>query len=305
MDELLHRKSKPVLPAHNSSKELANRLCSFFVNKIDEIRTKLDSTSQDTTPAEQSELATETLANFTPATEQEVSKIIRASPTKSCSLDPLPTWMLKNMDLVPTITNIINGSLTSGVFPSSFKSALVRPLIKKPTLDPDILRNYRPVSNLAFISKVLEKVVSAQLTSHMRTHGLYEKHQSAYRCYHSTETALVKVQNDLLRAVDSGGGVFLVLIYLSAAFDTLDHNILLRRLEESVGLSGVALQWMDSYLRGRSQSVVIDGVKSEPADLQYGVPQGVSYWPSNVHNILQSHRRDCKTPQPGNTPLRR
>jgi hypothetical protein len=82
------------------------------------------------------------------------------------------------------------------------------------------------------------------------------------------------VQNDLLRAVDSGGGVFLVLLDLSAAFDTLDHNILLRRQEESVGLSGVALQWMDSYLRGRSQSVVIDGVKSEPADLQYGVPQG-------------------------------
>lgn len=150
------------------------------------------------------------------------------------------------MELAPTITNIINGCLTSRIFTSSFKSALVQPLIKKPTLDPDILLcNYRPVSNLPFISKVLERVVAAQLTSHMRAHGLYEMHQSAYHCYHSTETALVKVQNHLLRTLDEGGGVFLVLLDLSAAFDTLECDII---LEESIGLSGTALQWMRSYL---------------------------------------------------------
>ena len=105
----------------------------------------------------------------------------------------------------------------------------------------------------------------------MRKHDLNEKKQSAYRCYHSTETALLKVQNDLLVAMDKSCGVFLVLLDLSAAFDTIDHDILNKRLHDNLGLSGTALAWMNSYLRGRSQYVVINGTKS---DLQYGVPQG-------------------------------
>ena len=191
-------------------------------------------------------------SSLTPVTEEEVAKIIRASPSKSCGLDPLPTWLLKSLDsLTPTITAMVNYSLDSGISPTVFKYALVRPLLKKPTVDPEVLRNYRPVSNLASISKVLENVIAAQLTSHMKAHDLYENHQSAYRCHHSTETALIKVHNDLLRALDNGCGVFLVLLDLSAAFDTLDHDILLDRLD-SLGMSGTVLQWMDSYLRGRS-----------------------------------------------------
>ena len=121
---------------------------------------------------------------------------------------------------------MVNYSLDSGIFPTVSTSALVRPLLKKPTVDPQVLRNYRPVANLAFLSKVLEKVIAAQLTSHTKAHDLYENYQSAYRCHHSTETALIKVHNDL-RALDNGCGVFLVLLDLSAAFDTLDHDILL------------------------------------------------------------------------------
>ena len=85
----------------------------------------------------------------------------------------------------------------------------------------------------------------------MRKHDLYEKKQSAYRCYHSTETALLKVQNDLLVAMDKSCGVFLVRLDLSAAFDTIDHDILIKRLHDNLGLSGAALAWMNSYLRGR------------------------------------------------------
>ena len=204
-----------------------------------------------------------------------VAKIIKNSPTKSCTLDPLPTWLLKKTDtLPPTITQIINKSLASGTFPTSFKSALVRPLLKKTNLDTEVLSNYRPVSNLQYTSKVLEKVVAAQLTSYMRKHNLYEKKQSAYRCYHSTETALLKVQNYLLVAMDKSCGVFLVILDLSALFDTINHDILIKRLHDNLGLSRTALAWINSYLRGRSQSVVINGTKSEPADLQYGAPQG-------------------------------
>ena len=174
---------------------------------------------------------------------------------------------------MPAITAIVNESIASSPFPLAYKSAVVRPLLKKPSLDPEVLRNYRPVSNLPFVSKVLEKIIAAQLSSYMRENGLYEMHQSAYRCYHSTETALVKVQNDMLRAVDDGCGVFLVLLDLSAAFDTWEHKVILSRLQD-LGLSGDALRWMASYLQGRSQSVVIDGVTSDAPSLQYGVPQG-------------------------------
>ena len=144
----------------------------------------------------------------------------------------------------------MNYSIYSNIFPIVFKSSLVRPILKKPTLDPEVLRNYRPVSKIAFISKVLQKVIAAQLTSHMKAHSLYENQQSAFRCHHSTETALIKVHNDLLRALDNGCGVVLLLLDLSAAFDTLDRGIRLDRLD-SLGVSGAVLQWRDSYLRGR------------------------------------------------------
>ena len=117
-----------------------------------------------------------------------------------------------------------------------------------------MLLNYRPVSNLPFVSKVLEKIIAAQLTSYMRENGLYEMHQSAYRCYHSTETALVKVQNDMLRAVDDGCGVFLVLLDLSAAFDTLEHKVILSRLQD-LGLSPWRCPAVDGLVSARKISV--------------------------------------------------
>ena len=103
---------------------------------------------------------------------------------------------------------------------------------------------------------------------------LYEVFQSAYRQLHSTETALIRVQNDLLRAVDTHGGAILVLLDLSAAFDTIDHHRLLHTLESSFGIQGKALDWFHSYLTGRTQTVHIKKSTSEPHELQYGVPQG-------------------------------
>ena len=176
--------------------------------------------------------------------------------------------------LLPSITDIINMSLSSGIVPSSMKQALVTPLLKKPSLDPEVPKNYRPVSNLSFLSKILEKVVANQLLEHMETHGLHEPLQSAYRGGHSTETALVRVQNDLLRAIDRKQGVVLVLLDLSAAFDTIDHNILLNRLRKRIGVSGVALNWIRSYLTNRIQSIYINRTASKPSNLIFGVPQG-------------------------------
>ena len=190
---------------------------------------------------------------FAPATEDEIYKLVSSSPSKSCTLDPIPTWMLKqNINIfVPVITKIVNMSLEYATFPSHFKNVLVSPLIKKPPLDADNLKNFRPVSNLCFISKIAEKVVAHRLADHLSTNNLYEQHQSAYRKYHGTETALLKVQNDILRELDGKRGVFLILLDLSAAFDTIDHDILFKRLE-SIGVKGSALKWFQSYLSCRS-----------------------------------------------------
>ena len=126
-----------------------------------------------------------------PASEEEVREIIQKSPNKSCELDPIPTWLLKDCldELLPLITDIVNTSMKAGSVPKDFKSARIRPLLKKSGLDPNLLKNYRPVSNLPFISKVLEKVVDKRLERHLTDNKLHEGFQSAYRKFHLTESA--------------------------------------------------------------------------------------------------------------------
>ena len=212
---------------------------------------------------------------FCPVTVEEICKTIMCCPTTSCVLDPLPTQLLKtNVDILsPVITRIVNLSLTTGKFPCSQKSAIITPLLKKASLDPESLKNYRPVSNLTFVSKLLERMVAKQLHDHLSQHQLYEKHQSAYRKRHSTETALTRVQNDILRAMDDSKATVLVLLDLSAAFDTVDHNFLLERLKQC-GISGTAQSWFKSYLEDRSQKVHLRGRSSASSSLRFGVPQG-------------------------------
>ena len=145
-----------------------------------------------------------------------------------------------------------------------FKTAIVQPLLKKPSLDQDDLKNYRRVSNLSFRSKVAEKLVLSQLSEYLNTRQLFRSVQSAYRPNHSTETALVKIVYGLLLALDDGKVSVLTLLDLSAAFGTIDHNILLHRLEHAFGITGTALSWIRSYLSDRDQTVVVNGLKSEP-----------------------------------------
>lgn len=181
--------------------------------------------------------------------------------------------------LSPVITEIINMSLSNGYFPEPLKHALVVPLLKKPSLDPEDVSNYRPVSNLSFLSKTIERVVSITLAGHLEQHQLLPKRQSASRAGYSTETALLEVTNGILRTIDNGDACALLLLDMSAAFDTVDHGILLSRLHHRCGVTGTALQWFTSYLTNRSQSVIIEGVTSAPSILQHGVPQGSSLGP--------------------------
>ena len=166
---------------------------------------------------------------------------------------------------------IINKSLSTCEFPQAFKNALATLLLKKRTLDEYVLNNYQPVTNLTFISKVTEKVVASRLNHHLMVNNLQEPFQSesAYRMNHSTETAMLRVQNDIVRALGDSNVVPLVLIDLSAAFDTNGYSTLCMQSASPAKHShGLRL----SYLQNRSQTITISGKQSQ--QLECGVPQG-------------------------------
>ena len=142
-----------------------------------------------------------------------------------------------------------------------------------------IKNNFRPISNVAFSGKLMEHIVGDQIISHLNQHNLMEEKQSAYRKFHSTETALLKVKTDIIKAMDNHEITCLILLDLLAAFDTIDHTILLSRLETTFGIKDTALKWIASFLTGRTQQVAIGdlgtdlGATSDPVTLTFSVPQ--------------------------------
>jgi hypothetical protein len=149
----------------------------------------------------------------------------------------------------------------------------VTPILKKPSLDKKVLKNYRPVSNISYVSKIMEKIVCSQIKNHLNQNALLEPFQSAYRELHSTETALLRVKSDIMHAIDDNKAVAVVLLDLSAAFDTVDHQIWLNRLCHTFGIRGKALAWISSYLQDRSFRVCTGDVSSSPTSLSYGIPK--------------------------------
>ena len=176
---------------------------------------------------------------------------------KSCELDLIPSKLLIECldSILPSPTDLFNSSLASRIFPQCFKSALVTPILKKKCLDHNDLNNYRPVSNLCFIAKILEKLVLSQVSSYLYSHNLHNTCQSAYRPGHSTETALLKVVDDLFLSFDKGNIPVLAMLHFSSAFDTIDHPILVHRLHTDFAFTDTVLRWFSSYLTYRTHYV--------------------------------------------------
>ena len=191
---------------------------------------------------------------------------------------------------------IINYSLQNGVFPDYFKISHITPIIKVKNGDKNSLSNYRPVSNTAFLAKVEEKCVLHQLQKHLRDNNLNFNRQSAYKENHSCETALLKICDDVLSVLDSETSIVMTFLDFSAAFDTIDHNILIEKLKKDYFLNGTVLKWFKSYIENRYSYVQIDGSYSDGKLVTCGVPQGTVLGPilfalytQEVHKIIESY----------------
>ena len=206
--------------------------------------------------------------------DKSIAKYISSLASKeSAGHDGISLKLLEYLSpvLTKSFCLIINQSLVTGIFPTKLKIAKVLPVFKK--YDVTLMDNYRPISLLTSISKLLEKVVFTQLYDYFHKNQLFYSSQYGFRKLHSTEFAALELTDRILKDIDDRDVSLAIFMDLSKAFDTLDHHILLKKLNY-YEIEGPALDWFSSYLTGRQQYVELDGVSSSFSQLSTGVPQG-------------------------------
>jgi hypothetical protein len=271
VNNLLGRKKVVLLPDSPRSL-LVSQFNNYFKEKIVKIRESISPTSIVDCPRQFR--VSQPLTSFDQVTGADLVNVLRTMNIKSNKLDILPHWLFKSTAqvLLPLLVCFVNSVLRKGL-PSVYKHAIITPLLKSNSLDSNDVKNYRPVSNFPTLVKIIEKVVAAKLTHHLEANGLIDPYQSAYRQHFSCETAIISILNDIYVATDRKEISIAVLLDMSAAFDTIDHNALITKLE-SMGVVDEALEWMVMYLNGRTHSTQIDDITSSPVPLSMGVPQG-------------------------------
>ena len=268
------------LPATSNAQMLSEDFKDFFTEKVKQIRENVIDMQKESlsgvSDVPENDSCCSGLKSFKVLSEEELHQTIKRMSNKFCELDSIPAWLLKEClpELTPVLLYIVNSSLDTGEFPTTLKHAIIRPVIKKNNVDPDILKNYRPISNLSFVSKLTEKVVLDQLNTYLEENALFSSVQSGYRPHHSCETLLIRMNEDIINTIDERKTIALLLLDLSAAFDTIDHNILIKRLQNHYGIKDIALNWFKSYLNKRTFSINVNDVSSSIGFLLFGVPQG-------------------------------
>ena len=230
LNSLLNRKSAPILPHSDSAADLASAFSGFFTEKISGIRVDLSRVplgGEFLVDFSDHVDVVSTLQNFHQVDSDGVRGLIRRLNKTHCQLDPINVSKipLAYESASPFVTKIINKCFEESNFVLSEKESLIHPSLKKPGLDCENMANYRPVSNLTFLSKIIERAMLDQLNPLFVQNGVIPVVQSAYREFHSTETALCKIHNDLVTNTCSRKTSLLLLLDLSAAFDTVDHMI--------------------------------------------------------------------------------
>ena len=209
-----------------------------------------------------------------PTTDYEIADVIlNLKQTNSLGYDDIPMHIIKssNSELSYILSHIINCSMVEGIFPDSLKIAKIIPIYKSG--DSKSLTNYRPISILSVFSKIFEKIISIRLKQFMTSNNILHENQFGFRSGLSTSMALLQLVDELTESIDSKKVTIGVFVDLAKAFDTIDHDILLKKMLH-YGIRGVALRYFRSYLENRKQFVSIDGLKSDLSTIVCGVPQG-------------------------------
>ena len=269
-----NRHPPKILPTIYPSADLPSIFIKHFTNKVEKLRANIASEHVTLTLVTGTTAAT--FSSLEKVSRLTVKECILNSAPKSCELDPiLSKLLIECLDsILHSLTDLFSSTLASGIFPQCLKSALVTPILKKRCLDHNYLNNYQPVSDLCFIAKILEKLVLSQVSSYLNSRNLCNTCQSAYRSGHSTETALLKVVNDLFLTLNKGNISVLALLDFSSTFDTIDHPILVHRLHTDFGFTDTVLQWFSSYLTDRTHYVSLSNHYSAFAPVHTEVPQG-------------------------------
>jgi len=256
---------------------MANKFNNYFASLPQNLAEKIP-TSPNTYDKYMKTSCTNSLALYltTPDEIINISHTIKA--THSSGLDGIdPTIALAYIKLVAKpLAEIINCSLTTGIVPFELKSAKIVPIFKQGKKED--ITNYRPISILPFFTKILEKIMYDRLNNHLSKNNILYSMQHGFRSGHSTAMSLINLQEQISTAIDKSEFSVGIFIDLAKAFDTVDHGILLKKLQY-YGVRGVALRWFDSYLSDRSQQVQCNGILSKQKFIQYGVPQGSNLGP--------------------------
>lgn len=274
VENALDKKAENVLPTHDDPKALANEFNEYYVNKIDKLRESIP-VERENDLIEAVPFQGNKLSIFSPTSIDEVSKILKDCGIKTSPEDPIPVSILNNIYEVtlPALVSLINKSLEEGSV-DGIKHSVIDPLLKKLNLDSENKKNYRPVNNLVFLSKLIERIVLSRIDDHLNSNNLQNYLQFGYKKHHSTETMLLGIVDELLEAFDDNKFIVMMFLDLSAAFDTIDIQKLLNILKFEIGIDGVALKWCESFLTNRTQRVKINASYSESIKVKYGTPQG-------------------------------